>query len=299
MNNIDKEKINLGKRNNLSKLFDLAEIYYPQNSFRYKLIHSYLKVFMDTTNYLLVKDVCYNYYSNEQDIYLVAFIKKLSKLYSLIFYSTVSDDFVEEINDYVYIFGHNLESDAFVKEIYHSNDMYYLLSKLVCNMIDVNDEIKAFYYFLIIKKLKKDTGYYVVLPLNINQILKDEINQKELYIVKSYLEGQISRKILEERKYLLDIEILKNVYEKELIEYRDKIERISIFGSLIRGEYTKDSDIDLIVVVKELSFTETVSIKNKIKGINIVHFNRKSDIHMIEETDISKFIFEGNSIDVF
>ena len=213
MNNIDKEKINLGKRKNLSKLFDAAEIYYPQNSFRYKLIHSYLKVFMDTTNYLLVKDVCYNYHNNEQDIYLVAFIKKLSKLYSLIFYSTVSDDFVEEINDYVYIFGHNLEGDAFVKEIYHSNDMYYLLSKLVCNMIDVNDEIKAFYYFLIIKKLKKDTGYYVVLPLNIKQILKDEINQKELYIVKSYLEGQISRKILEERKYLLDIEILKNVYE--------------------------------------------------------------------------------------
>lgn len=299
MNNIDKEKINLGKRKNLSKLFDAAEIYYPQNSFRYKLIHSYLKVFMDTTNYLLVKDVCYNYYSNEQDIYLVAFIKKLSKLYSLIFYSNVSDDFVEEINDYVYIFGHNLEGDAFVKEIYHSNDMYYLLSKLVCNMIDVNDEIKAFYYFLIIKKLKKDTGYYVVLPLNINQILKDEINQEELYIVKSYLEGQISRKILEERKYLLDIEILKNVYEKELIEYRDKIERISIFGSLIRGEYTKDSDIDLIVVVKELSFTETVSIKNKIKAINIVHFNRKSDIHVVEESDISKFIFEGNSIDVF
>ena len=299
MNNIDKEKINLGKRKNLSKLFDAAEIYYPQNSFRYKLIHSYLKVFMDTTNYLLVKDVCYNYYSNEQDIYLVAFIKKLSKLYSLIFYSNVSDDFVEEINDYVYIFGHNLESYAFVKEIYHSNDMYYLLSKLVCNMIDVNDEIKAFYYFLIIKKLKKDTGYYVVLPLNINQILKDEINQEELYIVKSYLEGQISRKILEERKYLLDIEILKNVYEKELIEYRGKIERISIFGSLIRGEYTKDSDIDLIVVVKEISFTETVSIKNKIKAINIVHFNRKSDIHVVEETDISKFIFEGNSIDVF
>lgn len=299
MNNIDKEKINLGKRKNLSKLFDLAEIYYPQNSFRYKLIHSYLKVFMDTTNYLLVKDVCYNYHNNEQDIYLVAFIKKLSKLYSLIFYSNVSDDFVEEINDYVYIFGHNLKSDDFVKEIYYSNDMYYLLSKLVCNMIDINDEIRAFYYFLIIKKLKKDTGYYVVLPLNIKQILKDEINQKELYIVKSYLEGQISRKILEERKYLLDIEILKNVYEKELIEYRDKIERISIFGSLIRGEYTKDSDIDLIVVVKELSFTETVSIKNKIKAINIVHFNRKSDIHVVEETDISKFIFEGNSIDVF
>ena len=299
MINIDKEKINLEKRKNVSKQFDSAKIYYPQNSFRYKLIHSYLKVFMDTTNYLLVKVVCYNYHNNEQDIYLVAFIKKLSKLYSLIFYSNVSDDFVEEINDYVYIFGHDLKSDDFVKEIYYSNDMYYLLSKLVCNMIDINDDIKAFYYFLIIKKLKKDTGYYLVLPLNTKQILKDEINQKELYIVKSYLEGQISRKILEERKYLLDIEILKNVYEKELIEYRDKVERISIFGSLIRGEYTKDSDIDLIVVVKELSFTETVSIKNKIKAINIVHFNRKSDIHVVEETDISKFIFEGNSIDVF
>ena len=296
---IYKEKIDHEKEIYTLARYNIIEMYYPSNSFRYKLIHSYLKVFMDTTNYLLVKDVCYNCHNNEQDIYLVAFIKKLSKLYSLIFYSNVSNDFVEEKNDYVYIFRHNLESDAFVKEIYYSNDTYYLLSKLVCNMIDVNDEIKAFYYFLIIKKLKKDIGYYVVLPLNIKQILKDEINQKELYIVKSYLEGQISRKIVEERKCLLDIEILKNVYEKELIEYRDKIERISIFGSLIRGEYTKDSDIDLIVVVKELSFTETVSIKNKIKAINIVHFNRKSDIHVVEESNISKFIFEGNSIDVF
>jgi predicted nucleotidyltransferase len=42
-------------------------------------------------------------------------------------------------------------------------------------------------------------------------------------------------------------EFLRRVLDK----YRDKIEGIILFGSVVRGEAREDSDVDILVVVKE------------------------------------------------
>ena len=44
---------------------------------------------------------------------------------------------------------------------------------------------------------------------------------------------------------------------------------------------------------------EIVSIKNKIKSINIINFNRKSDVHIVQGADICRISYEGESYEVY
>ncbi len=274
----------------------MMNISFPPNSFRYKLIHSFLSVFLGIDNYLLVKDVCYSCFCFEYDKNLVCFVEKLSRLYSLIFYTDISNGFAKEIKDYNYVFEQNIDNDL-AMEIYYSSDIYYTLSRMLIS--DLSNELKAFYYFLIIKKLQSQHGYYVRLPADLSLNLKEEITHKELENVRYYIEGQLAKMIVKERADDFNINKLRLVYKNELVAFRESINKILVFGSLVRGEYTKDSDIDLIVYVSAISKKEIVSIKNKIKSINIINFNRKSDVHIVQDTDICRISYEGESYEVY
>ena len=173
----------------------------------------------------------------------------------------------------------------------------YTLSRVLIS--DLSNELKAFYYFLIIKKLQSQHGYYVRLPADLSLNLKEEITHKELENVRYYLEGQLAKMIVKEKADDFNINKLRLVYNNELTAFRESIHKILLFGSLVRGEYTKDSDIDLIVYVSNISKKEIVSIKNKIKSINIINFNRKSDVHIVQGADICRISYEGESYEVY
>lgn len=277
----------------------MKSVYYPPNSFRYKIIHSFFSNFLGINNYLMIKDICYSHNENNYNKKEVCFIAKLSKLYSMIFYSRISNKFEQEIKDYRYIFDRNINYCDFTEKIYCSNDICSILAKLMTDaeLTDVQD--LAFYYFLAIKKLHAKIGYYITLPVALSYNIQDEIKNKECVNIRYYIEGQLSVLWQKEKKQTIAIGDLQHTYEHELSSLREKIEKITLFGSIARNEYTIDSDIDLIVYVKKMRTEEISAIINKIKSINIIYFNKKSDIHIVHDNYTNKVVFEGESYEVF
>lgn len=271
----------------------------PANAFRYKLIHSFFNVFLKTNNYLLIKDACFGSDCTAYDMNAVDLVKKMSRLYSLIFYSDISDGFKEEVNDYNYVFKNNVTNDRFIAEIFNTGDLCYAMSKLILMTSYTPIDLMVLYYYLIIKKLSNQCGYYIRLPLNIMFDIQNEIKGNELMNIRYYLEGKLQKYILEEKAEDLSVGGIEKIYRSELSAYKGIITKISLFGSLIREEYTKDSDIDLIVYLNKASVKCAEKIKNAIKSINIIKFNRKSDIHIAYNEDACGILFEGDSYDVY
>jgi hypothetical protein len=53
--------------------------------------------------------------------------------------------------------------------------------------------------------------------------------------------------------------------------FKDKLYSICLFGSIARGDYDKESDIDLLLIVKDLPF----DIGKRIEDTNWIHSNLK------------------------
>lgn len=51
------------------------------------------------------------------------------------------------------------------------------------------------------------------------------------------------------RREILDVLILLRAYLQQ--EYRDRLEQVILFGSQARGDATSDSDIDILIVLKD------------------------------------------------
>jgi len=78
--------------------------------------------------------------------------------------------------------------------------------------------------------------------------------------------------------------------------FGDKIEEIILFGSVARGDYKKDSDIDVLVVVKEDPFKMQRMISEIV--INILR-NKEEYISAktlsVGNTNFKKFFLAGKS----
>ncbi len=83
------------------------------------------------------------------------------------------------------------------------------------------------------------------------------------------------------------MEIIKEVKAEILNTLTDKFEEIILFGSYARGDNTDDSDVDLVLVVKEtLSKAEKEEITNVLS-----HLSLKYDI-VLSCIDYPKIPFE-------
>lgn len=54
-------------------------------------------------------------------------------------------------------------------------------------------------------------------------------------------------------------------------KYGDRIERILLFGSVARGEYREDSDVDLIVVTRDPSWAFRVQLASEAMDVLMRH----------------------------
>ncbi len=77
--------------------------------------------------------------------------------------------------------------------------------------------------------------------------------------VDRYLRYSSAINIMDNRKKVLD-EFVRHVRER----YGDRIERLIVFGSYARGDYGEDSDIDVLVVVKD----RDLDIEKDISGVS-------------------------------
>ena len=59
---------------------------------------------------------------------------------------------------------------------------------------------------------------------------------------------------------------MKNVHKKEIVKRLESLalDKVILFGSLARGDFNKDSDIDLYVVTKDNFTPSNWAEKNKI-----------------------------------
>mgnify|MGYP001594872355 CR=1 FL=1 len=80
---------------------------------------------------------------------------------------------------------------------------------------------------------------------------KDKFKKKRIYLGKNLSPKELSEKEKEANNTLITIkktEFLKILIPKiKKILKKNKIKRAGIFGSYVRGEQTKDSDIDILV----------------------------------------------------
>ena len=98
-----------------------------------------------------------------------------------------------------------------------------------------------------IKKRNENTYYYRVISVRFNK----KVAKKRIYLGKNLNSEELFKKETNADKNLLKEKINKNISKirtkmlKVLKKY--KIKKASIFGSYVRGEQKKDSDIDILV----------------------------------------------------
>ncbi len=79
-----------------------------------------------------------------------------------------------------------------------------------------------------------------------------------------------------------------NEFLKEIQKYKDRILDIVLFGSVARGEAKEDSDLDILVVIKEEDFT----LRREIIGIAFDVFLRTGiniSVKVISKDDFERF----------
>lgn len=275
----------------------MSDYVYPSNSFRYKLIYSFFCVFLQIDDYLLIKDTIYGKTLSMADCGNVRLIQQLNRLYSLIFYSQYSDKSCFVTEDYFYIFPNKKINQTIINKIEICSNWAILMSEIIIND-GYQIEEKALYYFLLIKRISERYGVCICLPNEVAEELRSNTPFSEEMGLSYFIQAKILNIVNIEKNKIINTERIRSVYQTELCDFRDCIERIEVFGSVVRCEYNEDSDIDLIVYVNNAPPTTVEVIKKQIKAVNIIRFNRKSDIHIVKNGE-RKITFKGDSYEVF
>lgn len=86
---------------------------------------------------------------------------------------------------------------------------------------------------------------------------------------------------MENKSVLSETDIYLCLLREHKQEYADKygITRMGIFGSVARGEQTKDSDVDICVEMEKPDMFFLIAVKDELQKI----FNRKVDIVRIRK----------------
>jgi excisionase family DNA binding protein len=92
------------------------------------------------------------------------------------------------------------------------------------------------------------------------------ISEKDLdwFVRKSIVDRFVIEDVLPKRDYEAVQEVKKRLLEK----YSNKIELIKVFGSKVRGEATKESDLDLLIVVKDLDYPLEKKVRRTAHSVN-------------------------------
>lgn len=72
---------------------------------------------------------------------------------------------------------------------------------------------------------------------------------------------------MQNKNFGLKSSIIKSL--KTIFESNPKIERVLIYGSRAKGNYYKGSDIDLVIIAPEMSFSEYLRLYSKLEELNI------------------------------
>lgn len=92
------------------------------------------------------------------------------------------------------------------------------------------------------------------------------ISDKDLdwFIRKSIVDRFVLEDILPKRDY----EAVQEAKKRLLDQYPGRIELIKVFGSKVRGEATKESDLDLLIVVKNLDYSIEKQLRKTARSVN-------------------------------
>mgnify|MGYP000285989126 CR=1 FL=1 len=72
---------------------------------------------------------------------------------------------------------------------------------------------------------------------------------------------------MQNKNFGLKSSVIKNL--KAVFESNPKIERVLIYGSRAKGNYYKGSDIDLVVIAPQMSFSEYLRLYSELEELNI------------------------------
>ncbi len=267
----------------------------PQISYAYKMISSFYDNYLGEHVYDEIKKITLNIKKVETE--REKQIHGFYQLYLLIFSRHYCSTFEEYLDDYLKIYKQLQTEESFaIKNLLDlaSQDLYLAICRmnvLICKGIN---SFTFFCYLLLVRLLNNELNQLVVMPENFTRDcspIHDEV------ILKYFVMGWISS-LKKDTKEDLKNSIIKKYQKEKMKMIKKGIKALYLFGSIMKGEYHKESDIDLVVKFdNKIDYFAQKDLILFLKKYNLKNFMKESDI--LEYDDFMEYHKEKKVLQLF
>ena len=269
---------------------DLKEKFFEKLNMKIKFTNlvyqNYLQKFKNTDlNYYLIKNLENQIDFNLQDLKMSNENKLENKVEQIITYlnSNINNHFNNKLENNFYEEGNNNVNEININGI----DVNYKIErqfdfKNIIGFIDFNEELYAIYNLSKIKFISKN-----------DDVIKFEINEKDLYEIKSCQKNEDNKILVLTNKYLIFIKILENSDYIILNKYSISLHKFE-FNSSLSLLYSSDSYSGEIYIRLFPNYKEEKKLLDFYSYIEKFQFVKDNLFFIFEQKNISSYLIKND-----
>ena len=244
--------------------------------YEYKMISSFYDNYLKKHNYLSIKSVVVGYaQGNEVEFATIHNFHEF--LLNLLI--TKKDNLMKNLNRcFMFSFGNNIEDKTFtkIKELIETDKLDDVKKSLrFIELCMCETDLNTAFALFAISGICLNSFYkdYVVIPVYIFEKISGITAN---YIIRDVFYKSVLELSLKKHDEDLKSKIIKSYEQTKEVFTRYGIEELWLFGSIIDGTYYDNSDLDVVVKMKNnSSFLDAAKF---IRKFNKSNFDRKSDV---------------------